>query len=135
MIIFIDTNVVLDFFLAREPFYKESKKIFKKVAFNEITAFVSSVTVVNSFYTISKEKDKAIAFKAVADLLKIIEITTTDKEVLEKALLSSFKDFEDAVQNESAIAENLDAIITRNTKDFANSSLKIYTPTEFLQSI
>lgn len=39
------------------------------------------------------------------------------------------------IRNEWAIAEDLEAIITRNTKDFAKSSLKVYTPAEFLQTL
>jgi predicted nucleic acid-binding protein len=135
MLIFLDTNVVLDFFLARQPFFVEAKEIFDHVANNKFKIFVSSITVVNSFYTIRKEKGKPIAFQAVTDLLKIVDIAQADKNVLEKALLSNFNDYEDAVQNESAMAENLDAIVTRNTKDFANSSIKVYTPSEFLQII
>jgi predicted nucleic acid-binding protein len=135
MLIFLDTNVVLDFFLARQPFFVEAKEIFDHIANNKFQAYVSPITVVNLFYTIRKEKGKLIAFQAVTDLLRIIEIAKTDKNVLEKSLLSNFSDYEDAVQNESAVAENLDAIVTRNTKDFTNSSLKIYTPNEFLQII
>lgn len=135
MLIFLDTNVVLDFFLARQPFFVEAKEIFDQIANNKFQVFVSSITVINSFYTIRKEKGKDVAFRAVTDLLKIVEIAKADKVVLQKALSIDFKDYEDAVQNESAVAENLDAIVTRNIKDFANSTLKIYTPSEFLQII
>lgn len=135
LLIFLDTNIVLDFFLERQPFFVEAKEIFVQLANGKFRAFVSSITVINAFYTICKEKGKDIAFQAVTDLLKIVEVTKTDKKILEKALLANFKDYEDAVQNESAIAENLDAIVTRNTKDFAASNLKIYTPHEFLQVI
>ena len=55
--------------------------------------------------------------------------------MLQNALTSPITDYEDAVQNECALAENLDAIVTRNTKDYKNSSVKIYSPTEFLQMI
>jgi predicted nucleic acid-binding protein len=135
MRVFLDTNIVLDFFLARHPFFAEAKQIFDHTANNKFHTFVSSITVINSFYTIRKEKGKAIAFQAVTDLLKIVEIANADKPILQKALSNNFTDYEDAVQNESAIAENLDAIVTRNTKDFKNSTLKIHTPSEFLQTI
>ena len=132
LLIFLDTNIILDFFLERQPFFVEAKEIFVQLANDKFIAFVSPITVINAFYTLRKEKGKDIAFQSVTDLLKIVEVTKTDKNILEKALSANFNDYEDAVQNESAIAENVDAIVTRNTKDFTNSTLKIYTPTDFL---
>ncbi|MEJ7700500.1 MAG: PIN domain-containing protein [Pyrinomonadaceae bacterium] len=40
-------------------------------------------------------------------------------------------DYEDAVQHECAMAENFDAIVTRNTKEYKSSSITVYSPTEF----
>ena len=71
----------------------------------------------------------------VQKLLQLVEICPVNSNILHQALLSPVTDYEDAVQCESAIAENLDAIVTRNTKDFANSPILIYSPTEFLKQI
>lgn len=51
---------------------------------------------------------------------------------MDDALASDFGDYEDALQYYSALRENVEAIITRNTKDFADSSLSVLTPDEFL---
>ena len=56
-----------------------------------------------------------------------------DENVIDMALNSGWKDFEDAVQNFSAVADpNITAIITRNTKDFKESSLEIIDSLGFL---
>ena len=55
--------------------------------------------------------------------------------MLELARILGFKDYEDAVQCASAIAEGLDAIVTRNAKDFTNSPIAVYSPSEFLEVI
>jgi predicted nucleic acid-binding protein len=133
MRVLIDTNVVLDFVLKRPPFDVEAKEIFTRLAKKEFQGFVSSITPINTFYTTRKEINKVVAFQAVTMLLQIIEIAEASKKSFQNALKSNFKDFEDAVQHESAVAENLDAIVTRNTKDFANSTIKVYSPSEFLQ--
>lgn len=49
-----------------------------------------------------------------------------------RALVSKINDFEDAVLNEAGLMAGVDFIITRNTKDFAGSSLKVCDPDEFL---
>ncbi len=132
MRVLLDTNVVLDFVLKRQPFDVEAKEIFTRLAKKEFQGFVSSITPINTFYTTRKEINKLIAFQTVAMLLQIVEIAETSKKSFQNALASNFKDFEDAVQHESAVAENLDAIVTRNKKDFTNSTIQVYSPQEFL---
>lgn len=39
------------------------------------------------------------------------------------------------MQCAAAVAEGLDAIVTRNVKDFANSPLPVYSPAEFVELI
>lgn len=135
MRVLLDTNVVLDFILKRKPFDIEAKEIFACAARNQITIFVSPITPINAFYTTQKEKGKAVAFQAVEGVLKLVEIAETNKQVLQNAFALNFSDYEDAVQHECAVAENLDAIVTRNTKDYKNASIKMYSPHDFLAAL
>lgn len=52
---------------------------------------------------------------------------------ISQAIQSDFSDFEDAVQYHTALSGNIDAIITRNPKDYINSAIPVYTPSEFIQ--
>lgn len=133
MRILLDNDVVLDFLLIRQPFYAEADEIFIRLQNKEFKAYISAITPINAFYTTRKEKGKDVAFKAVEGLVNLVEVCRMNKSVLLNAFTLGFTDFEDAVQCASALAENLDAIVTRNTKDFKNSTVKIYTPDEFLQ--
>ena len=133
MRVLLDNDVVLDFLLIRHPFYAAADEIFVRLQNKEFEAFISTITPINAFYTTRKEKGKDVAFKAVEGLVKLVEICRTDKAVLQNAFTLGFTDFEDAVQCASAMAENLDAIVTRNMKDYKNATVKIYSPDEFLQ--
>lgn len=62
-------------------------------------------------------------------------ICPVDRGILESALNSDYADFEDAIQIFSAVAQGLDAIVTRNAKDFRGSTLPIYSPTDFLDQL
>ena len=44
------------------------------------------------------------------------------------ALSLDFRDFEDAIQYSVAVINHLDAIVTRNPKDFENIPLRVFTP-------
>ena len=133
MRVLLDTNVVLDFVLERQSFFAEADKIFIRLKNTEFVAFVSAITPINVFYTTRKEKDKATAFSAIEELLKLVQIAESSNRIYQNALTLNFSDYEDAVQHECAVAENLDAIVTRNVKDYKNSSIQIYSPTEFLR--
>lgn len=133
MRVLLDTNVVLDFILKRQPFDIEAKEIFVRAAQKQIEVFVSPITPINAFYTTNKEKGKAAAFQSIEQLLKLVRITKCDKMVFQNSLSLGFDDYEDAVQHECAAAENLDAIVTRNVKDYKNALIKTYSPGEFLQ--
>lgn len=133
MRVLLDTNVVLDFILKRSPFNVESKEIFVHAAQRQIEIFVSPITPINAFYTTRKEKGKDVAFQSIEKLLKIVRLTKSDNQIYQNALSLGFNDYEDAVQHECALADNLDTIVTRNTKDYKNASIKIYSPSEFLQ--
>ena len=133
MRVLLDTNVVLDFVLARQPFFTEADEIFLRLKNKKFEAFVSAITPINVFYTTRKEIDKATAFSAIEELLKLVEITQSNRPIYHNALSLDFNDYEDAVQHECAVAESPDAIVTRNTKDYKNASLNDYSPTEFLQ--
>jgi predicted nucleic acid-binding protein len=135
MKVLIDTDVNLDFILQRQPFFAEAKEIFSCLVKGSFEGFVCGITPLNIFYIARKEFGNDKTRLEVSKLLQLVNVCEINQQILQKALTSTIKDYEDAVQNESAIAENLDAIITRNTKDFTNSTLKVYSPNEFLQTI
>lgn len=133
MRILLDTDVNLDLILQRQPFYTAAKEIFVRLSNGEFEAYVCDITILNISFITRKELDSSQIRQTISQLLQLVKISKIDALILQKAITSPISDYEDAVQHESAIAENLDAIVTRNTKDFANASLKVYSPNEFLE--
>ncbi len=131
--ILLDTDVNLDFVLARQPFFVEAKEIFLGLAQNKFEAYIAGITAINIYYFGRKEKGRDYTLKELEKLLKIVKICPVHSSILQAAINSPITDYEDAVQHECALAESLDAIVTRNAKDYKNSSVKVYSPAEFLQ--
>ena len=63
-------------------------------------------------------------------LLKIFDIAPVTRAVIDRAANSKFEDFEDGVLHEAAVAAGVDGIVTRNQKDYENSTIAIYSPQE-----
>ena len=134
--IFIDVNILMDVFADREPFIKNSLKIYNLGVNKKIKLFTSSNTITTLHYLlkriISEEKTR-IALEHVIDYVSIIPI---DINIIKKSLKSNHKDFEDAIQIVSAQSINdMDCIVTRDLKDFKNAEIKVYTPDQFLNTI
>jgi predicted nucleic acid-binding protein len=130
MNILFDTNVLLDVFLRRSPFYGPSVYLISKVEQSVIEGWLGGTTVTTIHYLLQKHLDRPTAKKHLNTLLELFHIAAVNQLVLKEALDLSFSDYEDAVLHQSALHANLDGIVTRNTRDFSNSSLPIYTPEE-----
>ena len=134
--LFIDTDIILDVVLNREPFYENSSSIFRKFENGEVILFTSASIIINTQYT----GQKFIGYKhcraAINYLLNYFLILEADIEVIKLAYKSDFIDMEDAIQFYTARnTEEIDYFITRNIKDFKKAAkpLIVATPTQFLK--
>jgi predicted nucleic acid-binding protein len=131
--ILIDTDVLLDYFFDREPFSLNSEEIIHLCEENIIQGFITPVICSNLYYLLRKISNHKKVIDNLKMLLSVIDILNIDKNVVLKALYSDFSDFEDALQNYSALNNGkITTILTRNIKDYKSSSLQIMTPDEFL---
>ncbi len=132
--VLFDTDVLLDFFFDRVPFSNYIAKVLNLCKENEIEGFTTPVIIANTYYLLRKTAKHEMVIDKLNQLLNIIDITEMNKNVVLKSLNSNFKDFEDALQNFSAVENgNIKIIITRNVKDFKHSELAILTPESYLK--
>ena len=86
------------------------------------------------YYLLRKTTKHTIVIEKIKQLLNIIDIIKVDKRVVLNALNSEFKDFEDALQNFSALENgHIKIILTRNIKDFKKSELAVLSPELYLK--
>lgn len=129
--LFLDTNVLIDFFADRKPFSMEAAKLFNYSFKKEINIYISAVSYNNIYYILRQSCSHAETIKMLAELSEWTDIIDVTKEIIKKSIKSDFKDFEDAIQYNCAKSlSKIDFIVTRDTKDFKSSSLPILTPKE-----
>lgn len=133
---FLDTNVLLDFLVDRKPFADYAHRLFALAERGQLTLCVSSLSVCNVYYVLRKLVGAQSARELTGRLRLLTEISPVSSCEIEEALRSPSPDFEDAVQIASArMLGGVDAIITRNPKDFALSTLPVKTPEEYLKVV
>ncbi|MEN9421383.1 MAG: hypothetical protein RLZZ107_858 [Bacteroidota bacterium] len=131
--VLIDTDVLLDFYLDRKPFSDDSLQLLLKCEQKQFRAYITPVIVANTYYILRRHATHHYVIERLQVLLNTIHILAMDQKQVLAALESKFTDFEDALQYFSAVNSNkIDAIITRNIKDYKKSALPVFTPNEFL---
>lgn len=134
--ILIDTDVILDFFFDREPFATDAAKIFSLCEMKVINGFVTPVIYSNTYYLLRQTASHDKVINKLKSLLTITDVLMMDKDVVFHSLNSRFTDFEDALQNFSAAKHgDINAIVTRNIKDFKHSQIGAITPENYLSII
>lgn len=133
--IFLDTNVIIDFLGEREPFYTSLAKVATLADKKKIKLFISPISITTVHYILSKYESPTSALEKIRKFKIISEISIVNEIVIEKAINSNFRDFEDAVQYFSAIESKCDIILTRNEKDFKNALIPIMNAEAYLKSL
>jgi predicted nucleic acid-binding protein len=130
--IFVDSDVLLDVLLNRNPHFENSQQIIALVEKCVFEGFTSSLILANCFYIIENNFSRVRAMGAVQKIRSIFEVLPfSDKEIGE-SLSANVADFEDGVQYFIALNNNIGTIITRNIKDYKNLDSKVFTPGDFL---
>lgn len=133
--IFIDSDVILDALLKRPGFALPAMNVFLLAADkSNFKAVTSSIAFMNVHYFLDKfdRINKLQLLKGLRSLISIIEVSEV---TIDLALKSSFPDFEDAVQYYAAMNAKADVIITRNIKDYKQSSIPVLTAEQFLRTL
>jgi predicted nucleic acid-binding protein len=132
MKILVDTNIVLDWVLEREPFVTDAEAVIQAIKTKQVKGYLTATTVTDVFYIARKPKGAVSAKAYIAELLTFMQICKVDRRILQAAVASELSDLEDAVQLACAVANNVDAIVTRNFAGFVDSPVPIKSPGELL---
>jgi len=132
--LFIDADIVIDFFTDRAPHANAASELFELNELGKVKLYLSAVSINNIYYIVRRFLGHKKTIEIVELLTEMTEIIGTTKKEITQALKNNFSDYEDSVQYSSALTiKNLDAIITRNIKDYRNSSIAVMTPLNFLK--
>lgn len=133
---YIDTSVIIDLLGKREPYFKYAKKIFELICDYKMVGYISSSAFTDIYYIGKKfYHDEKITRKKMVELLQFLEILDTMAVNVKVSFDTPMADYEDGLIEEISYNNMLDCIITRNKKDYKNSRVKVYTPSEFLTNV
>lgn len=133
MTILVDTNIILDVLMKREPYAEAAQEIMTKCANREIIGYLAAHSIPNLFYILRKNYTPKERRKLIKNLCNVFRVSDLNAEkILSAAENEEFLDFEDCLQEECAVEAMVDYIVTRNTSDYKKSRVKVVEPGEFV---
>lgn len=134
--ILIDTNVLLDYLLTREPFYQDAKNVISVCADGRVKGCIAAHSISNMFFILRKDYDAKERREVLVNLCSIFDIEGIDKIKLMLGLQNeSFSDFEDCLQMECAKSYGAGYIVTRNIDDYKAPEIKAILPKDYLEML
>ena len=128
--VFVDCDVILDLLLARQPYFPATTRLFMLFQERQLEGCVSPLVFSNLFYVLRKATSASQAVEALKKLRQLTRTLPVDDEIVGRALSSSFTDFEDGIQYFTALTHGLDALVTRNKRDYKAAELPVFNAEE-----
>lgn len=135
MRVFIDTNVFLDLLCRRERFLADSLKVFDLAVDGKFELLISDLSIANIKYITRKDFSVDKFYEIISAFRPVFTIVPVGEDAFDKALALKAQDFEDALQYFSAVHSQADYLLTRNIRDYGFASLKVMSPTDFIQRL
>ena len=134
MKLLIDTNVVLDVLLRREPFSKTAAEVLNLTQRDDVQEYVSASAITDIYYIANKQmKDRDAVRDLLKRLLMIVSVAAVSEREIQNALNLAWGDFEDSVQYSVALLNEMDGIVTRNPDDYQEANMRIWLPEQVLE--
>lgn len=128
----IDTNVILDVLLVREPWVGDAVALLEMVERDRVEGYVASHAITTVDYVVTRSRGRAMAATAVSDLLRLLPVIPLETADFQHALVLNLADYEDAVQAAASLKIGADYLVTRNERDFRGAPVSARSPGEVL---
>ena len=123
MKLLIDTNVVLDVLLRREPFF----------GMKYGSMYLPPRSQTSTYIANKQMKDRDAVRDLLKRLLMVVSVAAVSEREIQNALNLAWGDFEDSVQYSVALLNEMDGIVTRNPSDYQEANMRIWLPEQALE--
>ena len=132
--VFLDTDVLLDVFLEREPYHSVALRLLTDLRGKGTSCFTSAVVLANMNYILAKAKGREYSVNKLRSLRRMVGVASIDETMVDAALAAPHRDFEDSLQLQCAHVSGIETLITRNAKHYPKGRVRITSPVEYMGS-
>jgi predicted nucleic acid-binding protein len=126
--VLVDTNVILDLVLARDPWGTDAANLFAAIERGALTGWAASHAITTVHYIVARHAGGMAATTAVGDLLRLLDVVPLDAADFQRALALGLADYEDAVQAAACLRVGAAYLVTRDARHFKGAPVATSTP-------
>ena len=131
----IDTNVILDVLLARQPWLADAAALRQAHEERRTDGSIAATTLTNIFHVVRRNAGLERAHQSVRVCPATFEILAVDRRTLAHAATMRGNDFEDNVLIACATRAAVDMIVTRDAAGFRGAPIAVLRPAEALAGL
>ena len=129
MKLMIDTNIILDAMMEREPWAKAAQNIMLAIAEDKAEGYITASTITDIYYFLRKRFNNRSKIKqTLISLLSLVKVLDVNGADCEMAFDMPMPDYEDALLACCGKRHKMDRIVTRDLKHFIGSPIKASIP-------
>lgn len=131
MKLFLDTNVLVDYYARREPFFPHAKMLWIASFFDDVELLACTQSFADVEYILRRAVPVETLRGMMSASLDHLRVVSPTSEDLAQGLSSGWPDLEDFLIARCALNEDADYLITRDTKGFETAEVPVLSPKEF----
>lgn len=131
MRLLLDTNLLIDYFARREPFFTAWKRLRSAAWFRDVELWASAKSFTDVFYVLVKAIPSADLQGAFLESLSFLHVCSIDEDDIAQAAKAAWPDFEDCLVTVTAQKIGAMFILTRDVAGFSRSSVPARRPDDF----
>ena len=133
--VFLDSDVILDLLLDRQPFSAHAAVMFALAETARIELCTSTVSFLNVYYVAGTQCDRRVTDRLIRKLRSLLTLLPVTPKNIDTALAARSRDIEDYVQYSCAQDNGMSFLVTRNLKDYPTKGIPVMTPEVFLSTV
>lgn len=128
MKLFLDTNLLIDFYAAREPYREFFAKLLAMRAFGDAELWASAKSFTDVFYVCRKRIPADHLQRAFVKSEEFLSICSIGQDDVVEAARREWPDLEDCLVGVAAEKVKADYLVTRDTTGFTQSKVAVVHP-------
>ncbi len=123
--IFLDINILIDFFVASRLNHKHAREIFSLAERKLVKGYISESVISTTAWLLRKDYPAKELRNIFDKMLDLFSLLSCNERICKDAFNSNIPDIEDAVLYHIALHNRIDYFITNDKTDFKNVKINL----------
>lgn len=135
MRLLLDTNVLLDYYGRRAPFFEDAKRLRVAALFGDVELWVAAQSFTDAECVLRRFAPTEVLRAMMGESLAFLSIASSSAADVEEGIRSGWPDLEDFLVARCAERARADFLLTRDEKGFARSAVPVLNPAGFFEML